>query len=248
MPVRTLSDLRTYVKTLVGDPAGTDFFSDAAYYRFISDAYLACARLAGGIKETATTMTSTASTATYNVTGLAAISHVDYEDKPLMPISADLLYALDADWETRTGTPEYVVLNHTADMGYMETADTEVRQFLLYPMPDTTTADAIRVIGPTAPTAITTAADEPSCLPDWAHDMVAFEGAARILESYGDQRNDELAKAYRELRDIYGQMLAEYRSNKHNKKVWVKNGVIGGTTSRDRDTHINATGRAGSGA
>ena len=248
MPARTLSDLRTYVKTLVGDPAGTDFFSDAAYYRFISDAYLACARLAGGIHETATTVSSVAGTATYNVTGLTAISLVDYEDKPLIPITADLLYALDADWETRSGYPEYVVLNHTNDIGYMETADTEIRKFTLYPNPEASVTNGIRVIGPTAPVAITTAANEPSCLPDWAHDMVAFEGAARILESYGDQRNDELAKAYRELRDVYGRMLDEYRANKHNKMVVVKNQVLSAPTSRDRDTHVNATGRAGSGA
>ena len=249
MPARTLSDLRTYVKTLVGENTTTaDFFSDAAYYRFISDAYLECARLAN-CAETSTTINAVADQAAYNVTGFAAISHVDYDDKPLMPITADLLYALDADWEIREGgEPEYVILNHTAEMGYLETADTELRQFILYPKPAANGTAIIRVIGPAAPTAITTAADEPSCLPDWAHDMVAYEGAARVLEAFGDQRNEELAETYRGIRDWYVGMLEEWRGNKHNKMVLVKGQVLQRPLKVERETHVNATGRAGSGA
>jgi len=239
--------MRTKVKTLVGENTSTaDYFSDAAYYRFISDAYLQVA-METSVAEKEVTINVVASTATYNVSGITKILHVDYNDEPLLPVTADMLYNLDSDWEQRTGTPEYVVVNHTNEIGNIETADTRVFQITLYPNPAASLSSGLRVIGLTAPAALTTAADEPSCLPDWAHDAVVYEASARVLESWGDQRNEALAEVYRGMRDWYVERLKDFQGNKHKQAVWVKGAQPPRPVSRDRETSVNATGRAGSG-
>lgn len=247
MPALTLSAIRTKVKTLVGENTTTaDFFSDAAYYRFIDDAYAQVAmECAAAEKEV--TINVVAATASYNVSGIVKVLHADYNDEPLMPITADMLYNLDSDWEQRSGTPEYIVLNHTNEIGNIETAETRSFYVTLYPNPSASLSSGLRIIGLTAPAALTTAADEPSCLPDWAHDAVVYEAAARVLEASGDGRNEALGEAYRQVRDWYLEQVQEFQGNKHKQAVWVKGAQPPRPVSRDRETSINATGRAGSG-
>lgn len=250
--IQNRGQIRTNVRLLVGDsavnssnldPSLTSFFSEAAYNRFIEDAYQSVVRQVPFIEDELL-IDTVASQATYSAPDFYTILHIDWDDKPLEFKTAAEMYWLDEKWEVRSpGEPQYVIMNHTNEWGIVEPSDTEKRQFMLYPAPSASVTDDIRVIGKKIPQPLINDFNAPA-LPTWMHEAVQFEAAARVLEAHGEQRNENLGTAYRVLRDWYvGQGLFRMNS-RHNQAIEVvgRSSRLPGTLKRE--THIPYTGIA----
>lgn len=249
------SEIREKVRILIGDSAPTggswlsappQLLTEAAYNRFINDA----AREVYAVIpycEIEETFDVVASQATYSSKELTIIEHVDYDDKPLPWITPERLDRMDEKWRTRTGEPRFVLLGDAANWAneYDPTTtatSTDKRQFTLYPAPTDTTVD-IRAIGRWFPTDLYSDFIVPA-LPSWAIDMVVFEAAARILESLLNERNPELASAYRALRDWYLAKAEEKLGNRTPQRVIVVGEYTKLPQTLVRDYHIPFTGLA----
>jgi hypothetical protein len=256
----TRGEIRSKAQVLVGDIAPTgasglatgpsNLFSDDAYSRFINDAAQECVRLCPYV-DLEKTVTTTASTATYAVEGLITIEHVDYDDKPLEWITSDRLDRLDETWQTRTGEPQFVLLGwkniwntKDADVSLSQgiSPNENNRQFTLYPAPETT-GITLRVIGRMMQQPLINDFTAPA-LPDYVHDAVVFETAALVLEASGDQRNEALAQAYRELRDWYLQIGNDRLVNRYPSQVKARGRTTRIPSGLLYDPHVPFTGIA----
>lgn len=249
------SEIRFKVRILIGDSGPTggawmsgppQLFTQDAYNRFINDALREIYAMIP-YPEIEETFDVVANQATYSSKELTVIEHVDYDDKPLPWITPDALEHMDELWRTRTGEPRFVMLNGDVDWAneYDNTSvadTTDKRQFTLYPAPTDTTVD-IRAIGRWFPTDLYSDFVAPA-LPSWLCDAVVFEAAARILESSVEERNDDLAAAYRGLRDWYVGQGLEKLGNRTPTKVVVKGEYTRLPGTLVRDTHIPVTGVA----
>lgn len=237
------SEILTEVKTLVGE-GGTNYFSDAAYKRFISDAWMTVARMSP-VGEREATDTSTAGTAQYRFSGFTQIWHVDYDDKPMTPITALQLRQWDQDWEQVDGEPTHFLMNNTNEWGILDGTTFEYQFIQLFPNPDETGL-TIRVIGQEEADELSDDTDTPN-FPGFGHWAIVYEAAAMVLEARGEARNPELAVAYRLLRDGYAKMVNNNHPHRSSQLVRAVGQVP--TFSRlNRETSINATGKAGAGS
>lgn len=246
--LRNRGEIRAKVRMVLGDAdwdstnnlsvTDTAYFSDAAYNRFINDAY---ANVLNSVPycEVQYLIDSVASTSTYSVE-VRTIDHIDYDGKPLEGRTAAWLERHDASWRTRTGTPRYFVLGDDTEWS------AATRQFRLYPTPDTSTSDVIRVIGKSSVPGLTNDFCAPA-LPGWMHDAVVYEAVALCLESFGDQRNDPLAQVFRSIRDAYITEGLRALSDRYPaiERIVGTNRFFGSVYSYD--PHIPTTGRAGAG-
>lgn len=236
----TRAEIRTLVKTLVSE-GGTNYFTDAAYNRFIDDAYTTVHNLAPWDWQTST-VSATTTTTQYAFTGFTKIQRVDYDDRPLEFRTREWLANLDYSFDTTSGRPQYWYMGAELEHGY-QADDTEVQTIGVYPKADA--LDDIRVMGIASPDALAADGTSPN-LPFWAHRAIAYECAAQVLESQGELRNEPLADAYRMLSRFWIDNLLRIMADRHSAQ---KNHVIGRSLHAPkrlrRETSIPGTGLTG---
>lgn len=238
-----LSSMVGLVEDLVSD-TGNTHYSAAAYKRFVSDAWLAVSKIAPDVVEYEATTNSVAGQSIYTIPGFGKILHVDYDDKPMVPITALQLREWDQDWEQVDGTPQYYILGYDNLWGYPQTLSFEFDTFRLWPVPEE--VKTIRVIGYKAPVELSDDADVID-FPKWAQEAVVYEAAARVLEARSELRNPDLAKGYRLIRDGYLQAVVNVYTNRMPNRV-ISVGGPDAAKRLTRETSINATGKAGAGS
>lgn len=236
----TRAQILTLVKTLVAE-GGTNFFTDAAYVRFIDDAYFDIHLRCSWDNKTSTTA-GVVDQQQYVFTGFSQINRVDFDDRPMEPVTAEWLRQQDTLFATASGRPQFVFIGNNAEWGY-DATDTEQQTIALYPTPDNT--DTIRVMGVAAPAALPLTSTVPN-LPHWVHRAIAYEAAAMVLEAQGEQRADALSQAYRILASWWVDNGVAVLSNRHaSQKVHSIGGSPDVPRRLMRDRHINGTGLTG---
>lgn len=251
------------VRLMIGDGAvtttlasnwrdGSSFaLSDAAYGRYVSDAWLTIGKELNWM-ESEITLSTVASTHSYATDCLSQIYQVDYDDVPLLPINALQLDRMDQKWKTRSGRPQFWLMGHTSQWGYGTTApltysaaasetNREYQVIRLYPNP--TAVVDLRLIGLAKPEPLINDFNAPY-LPAWLIDAVTYEAAARICESHNELRNPQLSAAYRGLRDVYLNVGRYRRANRQWGRVWIRGESPRTPYTLLRQTHIPVTGLA----